>query len=403
MASVTLTGLIDRRYESLSNELKRSILEVVPLLILDSEEPSIARNSGITLSVMLTKIMVHSPGDLATIECILTFLVNNLNSSNLHAIEASLKCFQSFLQEIKSNTENFNALTNETLFQVITPLFIKFISKGYIEQIRVDAFLCLNELTSIMPSTLSKELSEYSDLLIGMLYESQVSVRAAAAQCLVTLCEMRREFFVAHFDKFVDGILTCMAGNHYKSAKAIAFFWDEYLMRDSSEEGDRYDTLEPFLEKIVKVLLEKMVLSEEDLQNSISIAEANLKSVAMTIEKDEEGNEELFLGMESLQESEETNSSSDVTLRTICTGTLAKICNFFRDQVFELLRAKISLMLESSEWTVAEAGILCLGTMAMDCETSIEDTLPKIIPFILSKIDFNEPLLSSTGFSALSK
>ncbi|KAL2131332.1 hypothetical protein VTI74DRAFT_5256 [Chaetomium olivicolor] len=300
---------------------------------------------------------------------------------------------------------------------VLLPKFIQ-ATKSPLPKVRTQALTAINVFT---PRKSQAMLNSIDDLLQHLFYlaEDPVSdVRRQVCRAFVRLVETRPDKLVPHLSGLVDYIISQQKSDDEDLACEAAEFW-----LSVGEHDDLWQSLEPYVQKIIPVLLECMVYSpediamlggasddedEEDREQDIKpqFAKKNLKR-GVNGEGGNEANQETnayekLASMEDdLEEGEiddsdeegDENPDEKWTLRKCSAAALDVFATDFGGPVFNCILPYLQTNLKHQDWPRREAAVLALGAVAEGCMDVVVPHLPELIPYLISLLDDSEPVV----------
>ncbi|PHH61385.1 hypothetical protein CDD81_410 [Ophiocordyceps australis] len=223
-----------------------------------------------------------------------------------------------------------------------------------------------------------------------------------------------------HLAGLVDYLISQQKGDDEDLACEAAEFWLAV-----GEHDDLWRALQPYLGKIIPVLLECMVYSaeeidllggqqdddeQEDKEEDIrpAFAKKNLTRAAngeTSTTNDPahsiSGYEQGASGEDSLEEGEldddyedggDANPDERWTVRKCSAAALDVFARDFKGAVFEAIFPYLSQNLKHHEWPYREAAVLALGAVAEGCMDVVVPHLPELFPYLISLLEDQEPL-----------
>ncbi|KAI4090031.1 MAG: hypothetical protein LQ344_004961 [Seirophora lacunosa] len=182
------------------------------------------------------------------------------------------------------------------------------------------------------------------------------------------------------------------------------------------------ESLAPFLDKIVPVLLESMVYEEEDIlrlegeaedadqedraedlkpqfattknPRSASNSRVGINGEAARGFRLDQADDELSEG--EVEENEEGSPASleeRWNLRKCSAAALDVLASNFHGPVFAITLPYLNENLRHHEWPIREAAVLAVGAVADGCMEAVTPHLPDLIPYLLSFLDDREPTI----------
>jgi transportin-1 len=304
---------------------------------------------------------------------------------------------------------------------ILLPKFIQ-ATKSPLPKVRIHALTAINVFT---PRKSQAMLNSIDDLLQHLFYLAEdpvTDVRRQVCRAFVRLVETRPDKLLPHINGLVEYIISQQKSDDEDLACEAAEFW-----LSVGEHDDLYQSLDPYIQKIIPVLLECMVYSpediamlggesddedEEDREEDIKpqFAKKNLKRGANTepseasAEANQNGNafQKLASMDDDLEEGEvdeldeeggDENPDEKWTLRKCSAAALDVFATDFGGPVFTSILPYLQTNLKHQDWPHREAAVLALGAVAEGCMDVVIPHLPELIPYLISLLDDPEPVV----------
>ncbi|KAI9783346.1 MAG: hypothetical protein M1839_003880 [Geoglossum umbratile] len=313
----------------------------------------------------------------------------------------------------------------------IIPKLLEFTSSP-IAKVRAHALASLNVFIPQKSQALLLTLDSLLAQLFLLANDPSNDVRRNVCRAFVHLVDIRPDKIAPHMGGLVDYMVSQQRKtDDPELALDAAEFW-----LCVGEHDNLRAALGPFLPKIVPVLLESMVYSEEeivmleggeddadeedraeDIKPSFAKSKAARTAAAANGETDVGGPDEILdLGAngssgryakladddEDLSEGEieEYDDADDVadpedrwTLRKCSAAALDVLASVFHGPVFEITLPYLKDNLRHSEWPYREAAVLALGAVADGCLHVVTPHLPDLVLYLVSLLNDPEPLV----------
>ena len=303
----------------------------------------------------------------------------------------------------------------------IIPKLIQFTANEK-PKIRSLALGTINVFIPQKPQALLINLDDLLNRLFSLASDPSIDVRRQVCRAFVQVVEIRPDKILPHIEGLVD----------YMIAQQRNVKVDEDLACDAAEfwltVGEHHElwkSLSPYLNKIVPVLLESMVYSEDDmlmLQGGGNDADeedraedikpqfAKTKSARTNASGEEVeeggpngGSYEKLIGMndddldegeiDESDDDEEGNPEDRWNLRKCSAAALDVFATDFRGPVFETILPYLMTNLKHEEWQFREAAVLALGAVAEGCMDQVTPHLPDLVPYLNSLLKDSEALV----------
>lgn len=288
-------------------------------------------------------------------------------------------------------------------------------TKSPLPKVRAQALTAINVFT---PRRSQAMLNAIDDLLQHLFYLSEDTspdVRRQVCRAFVRLVETRPDKLLPHISGLVDYIISQQKSDDEDLACEAAEFW-----LSIGEHETLYDSLKPYIQKIIPILLECMVYSgediallggasddedeedkEEDIKPQFAKKQLNrtVNGHSSSIDANKNGNayeklasmdDDLEEGeIDDLEEDGDENPDERWTLRKCSAAALDVFARDFGAEVFTSIFPYLQANLRHSEWPHREAAVLALGAVAEGCMDVVVPHLPELIPYLITLL--NDP------------
>ncbi|KAJ9612951.1 hypothetical protein H2200_002892 [Cladophialophora chaetospira] len=305
---------------------------------------------------------------------------------------------------------------------VIVPKLLEYASHPN-PKIRVFALSTLKAFIPQKSQVLFGALDVYLQTIFQLASDPDVQVRRIVCQSLVQLVDSRPDMLVPHLEGLVSYILAQQqSADNPELALDAAEFW-----LSVGEQDQLRDQMGPYLERIIPVLLAGMVYGEEDAirlggdENNADLEDraedikpkfaATKAGRGVVSVKDEESapgtpqrngtpqpKPDLEDGeVEDDEEDEEDWDDEDPegvwSLRKCSAAALDVFAVNYHAKVFDIILPYLKENLGHSLWPKREAAVLALGAIAEGCMEVVAPNLPDLIPFLISLLSDEEPVV----------
>ncbi|KAF7559845.1 hypothetical protein G7046_g4308 [Stylonectria norvegica] len=311
-------------------------------------------------------------------------------------------------------------VNGERPLNYVLPKFI-LATKSPLPKVRAGALTAINVFTPRESQAMLNSIDDLLQHLFTLASDENTDVRRQVCRAFVHLVETRPDKLQPHIGGLVDYIITQQKSDDEDLACEAAEFWLAV-----GEHDNLWRALEPYINKIVPVLLECMVYSgediallggqsddedEEDREEDIRPAFAK-KAAARTANAegsasaDQAQNGNAFEKLASMDEDAEDgevdefdddgddgNPDEKWTIRKCSAAALDVFARDFRNPVFEAIFPYLSQNLRHDEWPHREAAVLALGAVADGCMEVVTPHLPELVPYLISLLEDPEPVI----------
>lgn len=300
---------------------------------------------------------------------------------------------------------------------IIIPKLLDITSSPH-SKVRSFALACIN---AFLPQP-SPAVITSLDIILARLFhlanDSSDSVRRNVCRSFTHLVDVQPGRIRPHMNGLVDFfVLQQRNTDDPDLALDAAEFW-----LCVGENRQLCESLAPFLDKIVPVLLESMVYEEEDIlrlegeaedadqedraedlkpqfattknPRSASNSRVGINGEAARGFRLDQADDELSEG--EVEENEEGSPASleeRWNLRKCSAAALDVLASNFHGPVFAITLPYLNENLRHHEWPIREAAVLAVGAVADGCMEAVTPHLPDLIPYLLSFLDDREPTI----------
>jgi HEAT repeat protein len=411
-AAIMLKNNIKGSYKQIPEASLSLIKLAVPLGIQDSNS-QIRNYAGNIATEMIRRGGLYSWPEL--LQELLKLLSNESGQVSNEAQEGAMAAMAKICED---NTKLLEREHNgQRPLNILLPKFIQ-ATKSPLSKVRTQALTAINVFT---PRKSQAMLNSIDDLLQHLFFLSEdpiTDVRRQVCRAFVRLVETRPDKLLPHLSGLVEYIISQQKSDDEDLACEAAEFW-----LSVGEHEDLWRSLDPYVQKIIPVLLQCMVYSpediamlggesddeeEEDRQEDIKpqFAKKNLKRGATT---EGEGNQngggnafEKLASMEEerddgevdeLEEGGDENPDEKWTLRKCSAAALDVFATDFGGPVFTSILPYLQTNLRHEDWPHREAAVLALGAVAEGCMDVVIPHLPELVPYLISLLDDPEPVV----------
>lgn len=288
-------------------------------------------------------------------------------------------------------------------------------------KIRSLALGSINVFIPQKPQALLVSLDDLLNRLFQLANDPSADVRRQVCRAFVQIVEIRPDKILPHIAGLVDYMIAQQRKIEDEDlACDAAEFW-----LTVGEHNELWKALAPYLNKIIPVLLESMVYSEEDIamlegggndadeeDRAEDIKPKFAKSKGMkTLGNGEEtgevgGDYQKLAAMDDDDDLDEGEIDEDFdddddgdnpedrwNLRKCSAAALDVFASDFGGPVFETILPYLMTNLKHEEWPYREAAVLALGAVAEGCIDVVTPHLPDLVPYLISLLNDTEPLV----------
>lgn len=350
-------------------------------------------------------------------------LVNN-DSQNV-PIETQEGAMSALAKVCEDNKKLLNRdVQGQQPLNTLIPMLLRFTNHKD-PRIRRLALQTLNVFIPQKPKALLSVLDSYLARLFQLANDPSAEVRRIVCQSLVQLVDTRPDLLAPHVEGLVNYILAQQQNrDDPELALDAAGFWLNI--------GELRNAMGPYLPRVIPVLLQGMIYSEEDVERlageqddaeeedrpedvkpQFAQSKAGRAPAGSTKTNDQEApkyvnghrepGEAAQMGSDSLSEGEieeeddyedeEGDPEDEWNLRKCSAAALDVFAVVFQQPVFEIILPYLKENLSYSLWPRREAAVLALGAIADGCMDVVSPHLPELVPFLISLLADEEPVV----------
>jgi len=305
----------------------------------------------------------------------------------------------------------------------IFPKLLEFTTSP-IAKVRASALASINLFIPEKPTAVLSHLDPLLQQLFQLALDPSDDVRKHVCRSFIHIADIAPEKIVPHIAGLVDYMVTQQRSvDNTELALDAAEFW-----LCVGEDENLRSCLGPYLPKIVPVLLESMVYSEDDIlrleggdedadlddreedikpmfatsraarlvattngETATSTANGATKSAAGAGYDDDD------LSEGELEEYDDDDDIGDPeeswNLRKCSAAALDVLASVFHEPVFAVTLPYLTDNLNHAEWPNREAAVLALGAIADGCMEVVEPHLPVLTQYLISLLQDQEPVV----------
>ncbi|BGP36860.1 hypothetical protein JCM10449v2_000762 [Rhodotorula kratochvilovae] len=353
----------------------------------------------------------------------LSRLMELADSQDQFAQEGAFNTLDKLCQDIPKALEQLEVGGQRPL-DVMIPKFLAHIDSPY-PKIRNFALSCAIQFISPDNNALTLHLEPFIVGLFKHASDDSIDVRKTVCQALVQLLATRPDVLVPHMPNVVDFMLySTQDTDNEEVALEACEFWLTF-----AEDPELVNQLRPFLPKVIPVLLQSMVYSEDDillldtdeddaavpdkasdikphLLSSKTHTHDRLEDAAaggagangasgMSRERADDEDDEDDEDEYDDEDDDDEEAYTEWNLRKCAAAALDVMAVAFEAEMLEVLLPYLKEKLFSQDWLDRESGILALGAIAEGCITGIEPHLPILMNFLINSLNDAKPLVRS--------
>jgi len=301
-------------------------------------------------------------------------------------------------------------------------------------RIRRRALGIINTFLADRPAVAAQELiNEILPRIVQLTADEDEEVRRFVCRSFARMTDSMSAVLLPHLEGIISYIISQQqeVQNQELALDAAEFFFE------ASYVSILRDALGPYLDKIVPVLLDSMIYSEEDQVRlegdeedaDVEDDEQDIKPQFATAKSSRTGNAEpaskpaTANGQEkpaingyayeddgNLSDGEieedddfEVDPEDEWNLRKCSAAALDTIALHYNTRTFEVTLPWLMENLQHQHWQNREAAVLALGAIGPGCLDSIKPHLPQLVPYMLTQLSDEQPVVRKIACWALSR
>ncbi|OJD34564.1 arm repeat-containing protein [Diplodia corticola] len=288
-------------------------------------------------------------------------------------------------------------------------------------KVRANALAAINVFVPDKQTAVVSSLDALLLALFRLASDNSGEVRKHVCRAFVHIAEISPEKIVPHMEGLVDYMVTQQRSvDDPELALDAAEFW-----LCVGEDDNLRNSLGPYLPKIVPVLLESMVYSEDDIlrlegerddaeqedreqdikptfasskANRFTTANGDTPDPDKSVVPKSFGEDDLSDGeLEDFDDDDDDEDGLDPedqwNLRKCSAAALDVLASVFHQPVFEVTLPYLKENLVHAEWPNREAAVLALGAIADGCMDVVQRHLPELTQYLITLLQDKEPVV----------
>ncbi|KAK8190315.1 armadillo-type protein [Phyllosticta capitalensis] len=411
-AAIMLKNDIRTSYKAIPDAVKAYIRSVV-INVLQDPNAQMRSYAGNVITEMVKQGGIL--GWPQILSDLITLVSNESGSISLEAQEGASGALLKICEDNRRALDRDYAGTRPLDFMV--PKLVEF-TNSPIARVRSNCLAALNNFVPDQPRAIMDNLDNILLALFRLATDPSTEVRKYVCRTFLHIAEISPERVIPHMEGLIDYLLVQQRCTEDPDlALDAAEFW-----LCAGEDENLRASLGPHLSKIVPVLLESMVYSEdeilrlegdnedadqEDKQEDIKPMFAHSKAGRSMATNGDASNQEKTAAptatdRDDLSEGEvddfdddddDGNPEDQWNLRKCSAAGLDVLASVFHQPVFEVTLPYLKDNLKHAEWQNREAAVLALGAIADGCMEVVQPHLPELTQYLISLLDDKEPVV----------
>ena len=395
-AAINLKNLVRSNFKNL-DEPTKDYVRAHTISCLEDANSQIRSLTGTVITEIVQKSGILSWSEL--LPQLLSIAANEKGGVSEAAQEGSMGALTQLCEDRAEELDH--DYEGQSPLQFIIPRLLK-ITNSPIPRVRALTVASINSFLPQKSETIINMLDAILDHLFRLAGDPNPDVRRHLCRFFVLVVDIRPDRIQPHMDGLVAYM--CLQQKNTddpESALEAAEFWLAV-----SENSKMCPALEPFLNKIIPVLLDSMVYDEDTvIRLSGDIDDAGIEDRSEDIKPRFAASKasRTFtngqkLTSDDVEEGEiEDDEDGDVepedewNLRKCSAAALDVLASNFHRLVFDIALGYLNNNLTHTEWPYREAAVLAIGAVAEGCLDAVAPALPNIVPYLTSLLKDDEP------------
>jgi len=353
-----------------------------------------------TLSSIVTTIVTQEK--IEAWPSLLPTLTQILDSSDLAQVDGALGTIYVLCEDsgARLDTEEAGRPLN-----ALVPKLITFFSSPH-ENFRRYALASLNHFIADMPLALMANVQSFLSGIFLLSNDTSSEVRRKVCQAIVTLLEVKQEYLMPHIGDVIKYMLHSTGDPDENVALEACEFWSALAELPVCK-----DVLPGFLPQLIPILLKCMQYSEVDRAILSGAEEEDSMQPDRPEDMRPRFHNSKVVGDDGGGDDEDDDDddggddeATEWNLRKCSAAGLDILSSVFHDDILPFLLPLVQEKIaDTKPWWERESGILAVGAIAEGCLHGLVYHLPQVIPYFISLLNDQKPLLRSITCWTLSR
>ncbi len=413
LSAVTLKNHIRTGYKNIPDDSLALIRSSVPVTLHD-HNAQIRNHAGNIITELIAKGGLLSWPDI--LPHLMDVVANTARNITPEAQDGAMTAILRICEDSKKMLDK--EYNGSRPLNVLIPRLIQF-TQSPTPAVRTKSLTAINEFIPNKPQSILIALDTILQQLFQLANDPIPTVRKQVCRAFTLIVDVRPDKILPYIEGLVDYIL---AQQQMMDDEDLACDAAEFWL-SVGEHPDLWQSLAPYLHKIIPVLLKSMVYSEDDIadlggdgdnadqedrEQDIKPTFAKGKGARNADDESQAGqNGDAYKKLpgddsDDYDEGEISDSDGDEddidpeeawNLRKCSAAALDVFASDFRGPVFEAILPYLMANLKHDDWPHREAAVLALGAVAAGCMDAVEPHLPELIPYLISLLNDPEPLV----------
>eukprot|EP00735_Rhodelphis_limneticus_P000859 TRINITY_DN11390_c0_g1::TRINITY_DN11390_c0_g1_i1::g.26371::m.26371 TRINITY_DN11390_c0_g1::TRINITY_DN11390_c0_g1_i1::g.26371 ORF type:complete len:893 (+),score=272.38,sp/Q92973/TNPO1_HUMAN/45.12/0.0,HEAT/PF02985.17/0.12,HEAT/PF02985.17/5.9e+02,HEAT/PF02985.17/2.3,HEAT/PF02985.17/48,HEAT/PF02985.17/1e+02,HEAT/PF02985.17/3.9e-07,HEAT/PF02985.17/0.0014,HEAT/PF02985.17/0.11,HEAT/PF02985.17/0.0034,HEAT/PF02985.17/0.41,HEAT_2/PF13646.1/0.034,HEAT_2/PF13646.1/13,HEAT_2/PF13646.1/0.002,HEAT_2/PF13646.1/ len=319
-------------------------------------------------------------------------LAQCLDSNSYSHIEGAMTVLYNVSED---NPEQLDKQDIDRPLNIVVPKVLN-LMKHSEANIRQHALSFLKNILYMQALALVTNMEAYLQGIFAVAMDTDPIVRQRVCESLVLVLELQSPHLMPHLNNVIEYMLQASRDPCEEVAREACEFWSVLAEQRQSKE-----LLEPYLARLVPVLVHRMVYSEMD---QLTLDTGDEDAHIADREEDIRPRFHRSKGIEADDEDDDGDGEvSQWNLRKCSAAGLDILSSVFGSDLLHFLLPIIQAKLNDPDWVVRESAILALGAVAEGCLNGMDQHLPQLIPYLISLLDDKKPLVRSITCWTLSR
>ncbi|KAJ5075590.1 hypothetical protein M0811_07160 [Anaeramoeba ignava] len=322
---------------------------------------------------------------------LVNYLAELLENDSEFAVDGALDCFHKLCEE---NSNEYETDFLEVDLEVILPKLLVFFFHSN-ERFRILSLSSFIELLMLMPGELITIMDQFIQNVFKIAQDESIEIRKRVCRVFCLLLKIRTAYLLPFIGDVIQYMLITTQDESPELALEACEFWSFF-----EDVEDAMTLLTPFMNDLVPLLLQKMIFTENEIEEYIETGE-----IENPEQNQNQNQQELKFDQEKETQSDDDFGKADYdytnesqgkwNLRKSSANALETLSYIFADDLLQYLLSHLETNLQNENWIVQEAAVLALGAIAPGCYSGMISSLNQVLTFLIPLMKNENPLLSS--------
>jgi len=422
-AGLVLKNNINLQFQTMTPDVQHYIKTGL-LSVLSSPQPDIRRTVANNINTIAVGSRKNPGSGLLSWPELISILAQGIQSSDQNLVDGCFEVLELLCDDLHEvlDRDVISPRPTNTLVPVLTTL----LSSSSNTSTQAHCLSCLGHFLLTMPGILQANMESYLHSIFKLATSSDERVRKHVCRAFVTLVEMRGDsllFQSGSIQHVVEYMIVATSDTDEDVSLEACEFWTAICRRQEQEIGATVELLQPYLARVVPLLLAKMIYSEEEL----SFVNASNEDDSSVADNDDDirpfthkarggtggfdgtggddGNDD-GSGADDDDEGggdEEEADPAGWNIRKCAASGMDNLAMVFGESIWPYLQPHLERNFNSANWLDREASVLALGAVADGCLEGLKPHLAQLLQYLCLLLKDPQPLIRSISCWTLSR